>query len=159
MISKTLKNRLSRRSQAALEFVMTYGWAILVVLVAIGALAYFGVLSPANFLPNRCTLSAGISCDDHLVQGGAGPGGVGVVTARLTNSLGRDLDTVVVKAGSCGNSGAGVVMANGASTTFTINCAASLLGSKYSGQLNVSYTVTDTSISHNNVGQLITRIE
>jgi uncharacterized protein (UPF0333 family) len=30
-----------RKSQAAMEFLMTYGWAILVVLVALGALAYF----------------------------------------------------------------------------------------------------------------------
>ena len=35
-----------KKSQAAMEFLMTYGWAILVVLVAICALAYFGVLSP-----------------------------------------------------------------------------------------------------------------
>ncbi|MBI1979078.1 MAG: hypothetical protein HYS62_03415, partial [Candidatus Aenigmarchaeota archaeon] len=35
-----------RKSQAAMEFLMTYGWAILVVLAAIAALAYFGVLSP-----------------------------------------------------------------------------------------------------------------
>ena len=32
----------------AMEFFMTYGWAILVVLVAVGALAYFGVLDPKN---------------------------------------------------------------------------------------------------------------
>lgn len=31
------------RGGAVMEFLMTYGWAILVVLVAIGALAYFGV--------------------------------------------------------------------------------------------------------------------
>lgn len=31
---------------------MTYGWAILVVLAAIAALAYFGVLSPDKFLCN-----------------------------------------------------------------------------------------------------------
>ncbi len=33
----------SKKGQAAMEFLMTYGWAILVVLVAIAALAYFGV--------------------------------------------------------------------------------------------------------------------
>ena len=44
-----------KKGQAAMEFLMTYGWAILVVLVAIGALAYFGVLSPDRFLPERCT--------------------------------------------------------------------------------------------------------
>ncbi|MAH51939.1 hypothetical protein CMI37_39340 [Candidatus Pacearchaeota archaeon] len=43
----------NRKSQAALEFIMTYGWAFLVVFVAIGALAYFGVLSPDRFLPEE----------------------------------------------------------------------------------------------------------
>jgi uncharacterized protein (UPF0333 family) len=32
---------MQQRGQAAMEFLMTYGWAILVVLIAIGALAYF----------------------------------------------------------------------------------------------------------------------
>jgi len=31
------------------DFMMVYGWAILVVLVAIGALAYFGIFNPENF--------------------------------------------------------------------------------------------------------------
>lgn len=48
---------VNKRAQAALEFLMTYGWAILVVLAAIGALAYFGVLSPSNFVPERCVTS------------------------------------------------------------------------------------------------------
>jgi hypothetical protein len=34
---------------SAVDFLFTYGWAILTVLVAIGALAYFGVLNPKNF--------------------------------------------------------------------------------------------------------------
>ena len=40
-----------KRGQAAMEFLLTYGWAILVVLVVIGALAYMGVLDPAKMLP------------------------------------------------------------------------------------------------------------
>ena len=51
-----------RKGQAALEFLITYGWAIMVVLAAIGALAYFGVLNPGNFLPNKCVASPGFSC-------------------------------------------------------------------------------------------------
>lgn len=42
-----------RKGQAAMEFLMTYGWAILIVLAAIGALAYCGILSPDRFLPER----------------------------------------------------------------------------------------------------------
>ncbi|MBI5391980.1 hypothetical protein HZB00_03170, partial [Candidatus Woesearchaeota archaeon] len=57
-----------KKGQAAMEFLMTYGWAILVVLVAIGALAYFGVLSPSRFLPRSCTIGPGFSCDDAKVS-------------------------------------------------------------------------------------------
>ncbi|MCJ7816861.1 MAG: hypothetical protein MUP55_03300 [Candidatus Aenigmarchaeota archaeon] len=45
-----------------MEFLMTYGWAILVVLAAIGALWYFGVLSPSNFFPKQSNEST--SCCD-----------------------------------------------------------------------------------------------
>jgi hypothetical protein len=53
---------MNKKGQSALEFLMTYGWAILVVLAAIGALAYFGVLNPSNFLPDQCTASTGFGC-------------------------------------------------------------------------------------------------
>lgn len=53
---------MNNKAQAALEFLMTYGWAILVVLAAIGALAYFGVLNPTNFLPDQCTATSGVGC-------------------------------------------------------------------------------------------------
>lgn len=46
-----------KKAQAALEFLTTYGWAILVVLVMIGALAYFGVLNPSKFAAERCVFS------------------------------------------------------------------------------------------------------
>src|SRR3989344_6097263 len=37
-----------KKGQAAMEFLMTYGWAILAAIVAIGVLAYFGVFSPGK---------------------------------------------------------------------------------------------------------------
>lgn len=141
-----------KKSQAALEFIMTYGWAILVVLVAIGALAYFGVLSPDRFLPSKCTLQSGIACIDSKAV-------TSTVTVRITNSLGFDIDTIVVKAGGCGTSSSTPTLANGASATYDITCTPALTGSKYNQQLNVSYRVTDTGITHNNVGQLTARME
>lgn len=78
---------MSKKAQAALEFLMTYGWAILVVLAAIGALAYFGVLNPSNFLPNKCVASPGWGCADKPV----------VTTTEIAQtimpSLGYDIDT------------------------------------------------------------------
>ena len=55
---------MNKKSQAAMEFLMTYGWAIVVVITAIAALAYFGVLTPEGFMPTQCTFPIGISCLD-----------------------------------------------------------------------------------------------
>ncbi|MEK6967590.1 MAG: hypothetical protein AABX51_03085 [Nanoarchaeota archaeon] len=59
---------MSRKGQAAMEFLMTYGWAILVVLVVIAALAYFGVLDPTTVLPDRCAFPTALTCSDYLVS-------------------------------------------------------------------------------------------
>lgn len=146
------------KSQAALEFLMTYGWAILVVLVAIGALSYFGVLSPDKFLPSRCTLPAGIACVDHIAQDfGLGSG---EVTVTLKNSLGYDTTSVTVRASGCTSaSSTQPTFRNGASQTFLASGCTLTSGQKYSGQLNVTYTNADTSISHTAQGNVITRVE
>ena|SRR3989338_3493350 len=144
---------IKKKSQAALEFIMTYGWAILVVLVAIGALAYFGVLNPGNFLPSKCTLQPGIACVDHKVT-------PTTVTVYLRNSIGWDISGITVKAGSCGTSSSPPSLANGAESKYEITCASPLTsGTKYNGQLNVTYTTTETNIDHINVGQITTRVE
>ncbi len=57
-----------RRGQAALEFLTTYAWAFLVILIAIGALAYFGVMNPQQFIPERCTFSSEFGCDDYQID-------------------------------------------------------------------------------------------
>ena len=59
---------MHNKSQAGLEFLMTYGWAIMVALIAIGALSYFGILSPDEFVPRRCALEPGIGCMDFKVN-------------------------------------------------------------------------------------------
>ena len=74
----------TKLGQAALEYLMTYGWAVLVVLVVIGALSYFGVLSPSTLLPEKCTFAISISCVDHEVQNGQ-------VSLVLQNGAGRDM--------------------------------------------------------------------
>ena len=78
---------MKKKAQAAMEFLMTYGWAILVVLVVIGALAYFGVLNPQNLLPEKCTLPMGLYCKDHIIK----QGGNGSVSLKLENGMGRGI--------------------------------------------------------------------
>lgn len=90
-----------KKAQAAMEFLMTYGWAILVVLVAIGALAYFGVLSPEKFLPEKCVIAtgSGLFCDDYAADSTANQ-----ITLRIKNIL---TETVTLTAVDVVDSAAG----------------------------------------------------
>ena len=70
-----------------MEFLITYGWAMLVVLAAIAAIAYFGVLKPQQFLPEKCVLIPGVACLDFKVSSNE-------TTLVITNSLGKDIDVI-----------------------------------------------------------------
>jgi len=59
---------MEKRAQAALEFLTTYGWAFLVIMVMIGALAYFGILKPSNLLPERCNFGSEFYCQDFIID-------------------------------------------------------------------------------------------
>jgi len=82
---------VQKRGQAAMEFLMTYGWALLVVLVAIGALAFFGVLNPSKFLPQACALGPGLACEDFKITATNKN-----IYINVRNGLGRDLDVFAI---------------------------------------------------------------
>jgi len=156
-----------RKGQAAMEFLMTYGWAILVVLAAIGALAYFGVLSPDRFLPNKCTLSAGFSCTEFKVNTN------GQIQMRIQNNLGVDVSNATITlTGKGANAGCGggtppvQVYANA-----TVNgndfggalgvwdCGAALSGTKFQGDVSITYVQSGQTVSHLAKGTITGAIE
>ena len=89
-----------RKAQAAMEFLMTYGWALLVVLVAIAALALFGILSPSRFLPDRCDVGTGLMCVDFNAVPTAN-GNAANITIFLNNGVGQTLRDVRLTATEC----------------------------------------------------------
>ena len=62
----------NKKGQAALEFLTTYGWAFLVILVMIGGLAYFGVFNFTDKLPDSCSLDGKLACGSVYVLTNSG---------------------------------------------------------------------------------------
>jgi len=58
---------VEKRGQVAMEFLMTYGWAILIILIAVGALWMLGVFSPK--VSTNCSIDAPFSCQDINIEG------------------------------------------------------------------------------------------
>ncbi len=142
---------LRRKSQAALEFLMTYGWAILVVLVAISALAYFGVLSPENFLPAKCTLPAGLACTDFVVSSTD----INSVQVVLRNGIGYGMKNMVVRVGGCAipldtDPIGQDTLNNGDQRTWQITAVACPLtgGERLNIGFGITYDHADSGLSH-----------
>lgn len=151
-----------RKGQAAMEFLMTYGWAILVVLVAIGALAYFGVLSPSKFLPKSCTLEPGMGCEEFKADLSDNN-----VQLLLRNGGGSDLTSVTVAVEGCtgADSGAdgndiwydGKLLGDATAGIKVTTCGLGAVGTSVKKAITITYT--KGGIEHTASGEMTTKVE
>lgn len=143
-----------KRGQAALEFLMTYGWAILVVLVAIGALAYFGVLRPEKMLPEKCVIAtgSGLFCDDYNAT-------VTGVTLRIKNMLSEQVNvtaiTITATGETCGSFSGDKGIAADGTADFTIPCTTLVAGDKIKGDFAITFSKAG-GLAKSTTGQLVT---
>jgi hypothetical protein len=141
-----------------MEFLMTYGWAILVVLAAIAALAYFGVLSPDRFVPDKCVVQGGgLSCDEFNAIGST-------ITVVLSNNGGLALDAVTptfTPRAGCGTTPITAPAQNigdGAVATFTFTCPTPIT-SKARGDLEIVYTPNGKTLNQTATGNLAVKAQ
>ncbi|MCL5428142.1 MAG: hypothetical protein M1321_03090 [Candidatus Marsarchaeota archaeon] len=52
------------RGQNAIELLAVYGWAIIVISIALAALFYLGVLSPSGSVPTSCVINQAFQCSN-----------------------------------------------------------------------------------------------
>ena len=142
----------SKKSQAAMEFLMTYGWAILVVLAAIAALAYFGVLSPEKFLPEKCLMETGFTCISSKVESAQS-------TIIFSNGLGRSVIIDSIQIGGCTTSFSESMMSEEEKTFVVTGCSNGDLKETFKGEVIIKYTEKRTNLTKTAYGILTTKIE
>lgn len=155
-----------RRGQAALEFLTTYGWAFLIIIVMVGAISYFGILNPSKFLPSRCTISPDFTCQDYRIAGNT-------LTIQLKQGIGK---TIYFNSSGCSYSGTtpatyvaatNSISAGGSwspSTTLTITCDFGTLLSGLQGQkvkltYNLTYQKSANGLTHAVDGEVYDKIQ
>ena len=129
-----------KKSQAALEFLTTYGWAFLVILIMISTLAYFGILSPSKLLPDRCNFGSEIGCKDFTIVNNG-------VSLRLKNNAGEPI----------------IIDAISASTDKTpLTCSSTVIGSVWlAGDLKdvpVACDLTNSGLTSGEKGKLLLKL-
>ncbi len=168
-MAKNNSKRMGKKSQAAMEFMLTYGWAITVVVVAIASLAYFGVLDLGNFAPSMCTLPTGLSCLDHSVTVYAG-NTRNRIELNLKNNLGSQITITEIKIPQFNDKTASqnIILNNGDKTQSPNNIIVNNLnnglavipsGERYEIEFTISYSNTPSGLTHIGTGSATGKVD
>ncbi len=138
-----------RKGQTAIEYLMTYGWAILIILVVGGVLYYYGVFSPSKLVGKSKTgFQAGVDLVDWAVDGG----NPAVIRVLLTNKAGVDVEIFDATVGTTDAVFAGAPLVNvtisegSQDTTLRAITATGLnaaVGKAYNTDLTIRYSRSD----------------
>jgi hypothetical protein len=127
---------MNKKAQAAMEFMMTYGWAILIILVVIGVISYLGVTSYNNYAPEKCELFPGLNCVDHVITQRN-------VLLVVKNNYGSDLNITFASDG-CHNWMRHVIRRGETRNVLFVGCENNGdVDRKFYQRINMSYKVLD----------------
>ena len=160
--------RFKNKGQAALEFLTTYGWAFLVILVMIGALSYFGVLDVSRFIPDSCKLDGNLECPAYALSAGD-------LQIQIRNNLADTVNIVAIKVkekesptwynatSPTNTSGSNPMTHRGDQTDFnatfaTSNAFETFRGAKKAFDIEVYYKKGNSDINNLAIGTLTTTV-
>lgn len=143
----------NHKAQAALEYLVTYGWAFLVIIAAVSALSYFGVLTPKNYMPEKCDFGQQLSCVDQYIDTD------GITILRFKNDFGANI-TVTNAYGDYVSSFPGVVdIGRGEIKRVTIEVNKTVFAQdKERFRFVIEFKRQGGSIRHNITGSMFTEV-
>jgi len=149
---------MDKKGQAAMEFLMTYGWAILAAIIAIAVLAYFGVFSPSRYVPNACIVANPWGCNNDDTQALAT--GNKIVLA-LINSGGDSYNIMNISIGNCNSTAAPnqVVLAGGSASFNITQCSPTIVaGQSFRGDITITYNKLGSTTPQTVTGSILRKV-
>lgn len=147
---------MERKGQAAMEFLMTYGWAILAAIIAIGVLAYFGVFSPGQYATGSAVVTAPFYVSAHNAKASAG------VTLELQNNGGEDYTITSVVITNAGTNDTDIAIPAGEKRAvivpWTANTTTVSDGDSFKGDITVSYLKSGSTVDLTSTGNIAEKV-
>lgn len=151
---------LGKKGQGAMEYLMTYGWAILVVMIVGVVLWQLGIFNLGGQTKTMTGFGA-VKPIDWRIRSASGVGDTQLI---LVNGEGVPIDiTDVDLSGDCvrNNIGTANNVANGATVEITnavasgVTCGSVGAGYKITVTITYNKTIGGTTITHTSVGDII----
>jgi hypothetical protein len=143
----------NRKGQAAMEFLMTYGWAILAAIVVIAVLAIY--FRPSSLVSGNTFVTAPFyavaqTVNTSTVQLEIKNNGGEVVTVS-----GFALTVKTPSGGSCAAGSPSGTLAAGASTTLVSGaCAGLVAGNTFNADIEITYTKQGATLATKSTGTM-----
>ncbi|MCL4387528.1 hypothetical protein M1567_00020 [Candidatus Marsarchaeota archaeon] len=157
----------NQKAQSAMEYLMTYGWAILIIAIVLAALFSLGIFSSSSFTGTTCVASSGFLCTSPVWTSG----NLIVTVGQSTGASWTGVTFFFMPSGSAApssSSATGALVANSACSDIdlasgqTVSCTIPMStfsttpGTSASGQLWVEYSVSGDSAATDLVSQIAT---
>jgi len=86
----------NKKAQSAMEYLMTYGWAILIIAIVLAALFSLGIFSSSSFTGTTCIATSGFICASPVWTAGV----LHVTLGQSTGTSWSDVTFFVVPSGA-----------------------------------------------------------
>jgi hypothetical protein len=144
-----------KKGQSAMEYLMTYGWAILIVIIVAAALYALGVFNPATYAGSRATGFANIGTPATGNWKLSATAAEDQFTVKLKNNLASRLmfTAAAVKIGATDctgedfNDAANMTVGIGGEFTVEGNCGAFQSGNTYTATVELTYDNLDSGLT------------
>jgi len=124
-----------------MEFMATYGWSLIIGLIAVGAFFLYLNLDSSSVLSDSCIMGSGLKCVDYEVSETE-------VKLVVLNSMGKDLSEFFFSVEGCGDSSS-EPLKNGQQSLFVAtDCMGLNQGEVLDLSAHVHYSFTGSSIVH-----------
>ena len=144
---------MQKKAQAAMEFLMTYGWAILAAIVVIAVLAIY--FRPSTLVSGSTFVTAPFYAVSQTVN-------TSTVQLEVKNN-GGDTYTInefavavtTPNGATCtGGTGLGTSLAAGGQTVLNASCSGLSAGNTFNGNIAITYTKSGSSLAQKSTGTI-----
>lgn len=142
-----------RKSQAAFEFLMTYGWVFIIIAAVVLVLLTMGIFNPQNLIGSQCSLPSNFYCSAFKI-------GTSQISIAIKNVGANSADGIILYLPSTCTNTTPIMLNTGEQKV--INCtlgSSSDYNAGSSKNLQMHLNWTSEGINHDSAIKLIGQVE
>jgi|TARA_B100001964_G_C14252656_1_gene610699 hypothetical protein len=142
---------MKNKSKEAINFLMTYGWVIMVFLIALATLDYFSIIDITRIFPEKCILSHKITCIDYEAKASE-------IKLVINNGIKSSIIVDSINVAGCSGEFSTPMSSDETSTFVITGCDNGKKNDLIKGEITLKYTEKRTGLQRTIYGKIKTKV-